>query len=440
MTSPSDDVDYVIDLGNNNKCSVEARPQISYAKGGSLPWRVMGTFTQCDDHITISVEQQDVVGPRKDSDLVVALKTGCLIFRQCELRYEGPTLLTIGAFGKHESGGAGHVPSRADCRPEGRSEEAAQAAAATLIALFWRQRFVRMAQNWRSEAARQQRRLPVKLGDLRLLGPAGSGGQGRVRWAEYAGNIVAVKFIRLRTPQHVQMLLREKECMQVCQSPFVVGLVQTWVMRAQAYICQEACEGSLCDLLWQHPLADEAVRFSVACALIALGVCRDRRVIHRDLKSSNLLVAPNGYIKLGDFGLARRLEFGELAHTLVGTPGFFPPECGSGQGYGYPREIWSVGVLAFELTFGYPPFDDMAETQRGIASVTFECAAKAFIHDALQQVPWRRPTLQSLRQHTWFAGLDWESIERQDFVVPRPPVWRDLGRPPLNSWPWEAHF
>ena len=83
------------------------------------------------------------------------------------------------------------------------------------------------------------------------------------------------------------------------------------------------------------------------------------RVIHRDLKLGNLFLNDKMEVKIGDFGLATKLEFdGERKRTICGTPNYIAPEVLEGkQGHSYEVDIWSIGVIIYTLIIGKPPFE-----------------------------------------------------------------------------------
>ena len=83
------------------------------------------------------------------------------------------------------------------------------------------------------------------------------------------------------------------------------------------------------------------------------------KVIHRDLKLGNLFLSEKLEIKLGDFGLAAKVEFdGEKKRTICGTPNYIAPEILEGKtGHSYEVDIWSLGVILYTLLIGKPPFE-----------------------------------------------------------------------------------
>ena len=91
----------------------------------------------------------------------------------------------------------------------------------------------------------------------------------------------------------------------------------------------------------------------------ALKYLHAHRIIHRDLKLGNLFLNDKMEIKLGDFGLATKLDFdGEKKRTICGTPNYIAPEVLEGKcGHSYEVDVWSLGVIIYTLIIGKPPFE-----------------------------------------------------------------------------------
>lgn len=91
---------------------------------------------------------------------------------------------------------------------------------------------------------------------------------------------------------------------------------------------------------------------------LALKHVHDRKILHRDLKSQNIFLTKNNMIKLGDFGIARVLsETKSKAKTVVGTPYYLSPEIIQSKPYSFKSDIWSLGVLLYEMCALQPPFN-----------------------------------------------------------------------------------
>jgi len=84
----------------------------------------------------------------------------------------------------------------------------------------------------------------------------------------------------------------------------------------------------------------------------------DRKIIHRDIKCQNVFLTSSNIIKMGDFGIARVLNHtNEVARSMVGTPYYLSPEIIQGRPYSFKSDIWSLGVMFYELCALKPPFD-----------------------------------------------------------------------------------
>jgi NIMA (never in mitosis gene a)-related kinase len=84
----------------------------------------------------------------------------------------------------------------------------------------------------------------------------------------------------------------------------------------------------------------------------------DKKILHRDLKSQNIFLTKSEFVKLGDFGIARVLTHTkDIAKTVVGTPYYLSPEIIENRPYSFASDIWSLGVLLYEMCALRPPFD-----------------------------------------------------------------------------------
>lgn len=84
----------------------------------------------------------------------------------------------------------------------------------------------------------------------------------------------------------------------------------------------------------------------------------DRKIIHRDLKGQNVFLTSKGIVKIGDFGIAKVLaQTVAKARTVVGTPYYLSPEVVQSQPYTLSTDVWSIGVMLYEMCALKPPFD-----------------------------------------------------------------------------------
>jgi NIMA (never in mitosis gene a)-related kinase len=92
--------------------------------------------------------------------------------------------------------------------------------------------------------------------------------------------------------------------------------------------------------------------------LLSIKHIHDRKILHRDLKSQNIFLTSRNIVKLGDFGIARVLSHTRSnAKTVVGTPYYLSPEIIENKPYNFKSDVWSLGVLLYEMCALGPPFN-----------------------------------------------------------------------------------
>ncbi|XP_035269171.1 serine/threonine-protein kinase pim-1-like [Anguilla anguilla] len=153
-------------------------------------------------------------------------------------------------------------------------------------------------------------------------------------------------------------------------------------------------------------MEESLARFVLQQVVQATVHCRDRGVLHRDIKSRNLLIQTEDlHVKLIDFGCGDLLT--EAPYTnFAGTRLFQPPEwVMDGEYHGRPATVWSLGVLLFALVCGSRPFrreqDIIGSELRFKEGVSDEC--KNLIRWCLQRDPAKRPILEQILQHQWMT-------------------------------------
>jgi tRNA A-37 threonylcarbamoyl transferase component Bud32 len=220
------------------------------------------------------------------------------------------------------------------------------------------------------------------LGHYRIASKVGEGGMGAVYRAqdEVLHRDVAIKVVSSRTvadKSAKDFLLAEARAASSLSHPNICTIHQVGEAGQELYIVMELIEGKpLSALIGGEGLPVESVlRYGVQIAG-ALGHSHSRNIVHRDLKSSNVMVTPEGLVKVLDFGLARRLikqvfdESGQTLDTreitgrstqestggLTGTLPYMAPEVLRGEEADYRSDIWALGIVLYEAASGNLPF------------------------------------------------------------------------------------
>ena len=248
---------------------------------------------------------------------------------------------------------------------------------------------------------------------LRFQRPIGLGGQGGVWLAVDAGNGIrcAVKQVRkgrlAALPRKSAMrVFTEKEALDECQHPFITRLHATFQDASSVYFCLELVQGGdMFGLLDMFPtgLREDHARFYTACVALALRHIHSRGYVYRDVKLENVLIGADGYVKLCDFGFAKRVSDART-FTKCGTDEYAPPEVVWGQGRSTAADWWGLGILLHEMFTGRPPFEGRS-AQEIFTMIEQYTRGGAEAAAALQQTVTRTAEDLSAEAGTFLIGL-----------------------------------
>ena len=251
----------------------------------------------------------------------------------------------------------------------------------------------------------------------------GEGSYGSVRRGIHrkTNQVRAIKIISKNMIKLLPKFRQEIAIMKSLEHPNIVRLYETYEDVAFIYLVMELCEGGeLFDqIIAQGFFTERAAAVAVKQMLSAILYLHNHGVCHRDLKPENFLLASRSIdspLKLIDFGLSGRFTPDQPMRTKSGTPYYVAPEVLSGS-YNELCDEWSVGVLAYVLLCGYPPFNgntDQAILQRvRIGRFFFPPAewngvsaeGKDFISRLLELKPAKRMTAKEALDHPWIKNV-----------------------------------
>ncbi|CAF0801945.1 unnamed protein product [Adineta steineri] len=186
-------------------------------------------------------------------------------------------------------------------------------------------------------------------------------GNGGVVWKvrhKPTNKIMARKLIYLEVkPALKNQIIRELKVLHQCNSPYIVGFYGTFAVEAQISICMEYMDGGSLDLILKKfmRIPENILGRITVAVLRGLSYLRERhRIMHRDVKPSNILVNQQGEIKLCDFGVSAQLV-DSTVQTFIGTRSYMSPERLEGAHYGVMSDIWSLGLSLVEMAVGRYP-------------------------------------------------------------------------------------
>ncbi|GIY23983.1 hypothetical protein CEXT_166861 [Caerostris extrusa] len=174
----------------------------------------------------------------------------------------------------------------------------------------------------------------------------------------FAGKVVSKTM--LLKPHHKEKMFQEIQIHSTLSHQYIVHLDSYFEDESSMYIILELCrKRSLMEMHKRRKtLTVPEVRYFMRQIVLACKYMHDNKVIHRDLKLGNLFINDDMEIKVGDFGLATRINHdGERKKTLCGTPNYIAPEILNKKGHSYEVDIWSLGCIMYTLLVGSPPFE-----------------------------------------------------------------------------------
>jgi len=275
----------------------------------------------------------------------------------------------------------------------------------------------------------------------------------------------AMNKAKIAASGQVPNVIQEKQLLQSLNSPFVLKLFGVFQTAHEVVMVTEVVEGvDLWTAIYQEGLVPKRTGVPHHLAplyatgiILALDHMHAKGIAYRDIKAENVMIDRQGYAKVIDLGLAKRLDSCEKAYTLCGTPDYVSPEMICKSGHDWRTDLWSLGVLIFEMIQGRTPFlpknrseeNDVTAVltnivlagKNGICLSTSMDAragntphARALVSQLLTGKPQARlgPTATkdavtaTLLSHDYFASsIDVEAVRSRTFVPEWAPDWEE---------------
>jgi tetratricopeptide (TPR) repeat protein len=211
----------------------------------------------------------------------------------------------------------------------------------------------------------KKRKRPRRLGPYEIIEEIGHGGMARVFRArhEETGRIVALKLLMpelTAQPAFIKRFHREVETLKSLEHPRIVPVLDVGEEGTFHYYVMEYMEGDNLESCLRRSTGisvSETLRFARAVAE-ALDYAHNKGIIHRDIKPANIMTDAAGNIKLADFGIAKDLEATRLTVTgsIIGTADYMSPEQAEGKRVTRRSDVYSLGVVLYEMLTGKVPF------------------------------------------------------------------------------------
>jgi hypothetical protein len=284
-----------------------------------------------------------------------------------------------------------------------------------------------------------------ELDDFIVLQTIGIGSFGRVHLARLKANgeYYALKVMRkedIIQYKQVEHILNEKHILEEINHPFIINMLCGFQDNTNIYIATDfSCGGELFSFLRaQKYFTNDIAKFYAAEVIVVFEYLHSKDIIYRDLKPENILLDETGHIRLIDFGFAKRVT--DVTYTLCGTPDYLAPEIIQSKPYSQAVDWYALGVLIYEMLAGYPPFynENHVELYQQILEGKYSFppqishTARDLIRKLLQPDLSKRfgnlkGGVEDIKNHKWFAGVNWEHVENKLIIPPYIPRCRYNG-------------
>ena len=282
----------------------------------------------------------------------------------------------------------------------------------------------------------------IELNDLYFIEHLGSGKFGSVSLVHNNTFIYAIK-AQIKQNANVnkrfaEYLINERKIMFNLDHPFIIKIVKSLKNEFCVFFLLEFINGiSLNSLLYRKvpiKLTIFDIIFYIASVLLATDYIHKKRIVHRDIKPTNIMISKTGFVKLIDFGTSKFIN--DYTCSLLGTPHYIAPEILAGKGYSFSCDFWSIGILTYEIYYKKFPFGNYAKDAMDVYNEIIYCdqvnfeqvnnedfafvsMLQDFIKGLLEKEPEKRLcSLKKIKKLRIFEDFDWNKLLNKEIKPP----------------------
>ena len=237
----------------------------------------------------------------------------------------------------------------------------------------------------------------------------------------------------------VESVLGEKNLLSKLHHSFIVNMIYSFQDNDFLYLVMDLLPGGNLryHLCVKRRFNEKQNKFLIGCILVGLEYIHSQCILHRDIKPENLVFDNNGYLRITDFGIAKKYVVNNKKDTS-GTVGYLAPEILCNQNHTYSIDYYAVGIIAYELAYGHRPYigrtkhevKQLILTQQAFIEYDelpngYHDEAADFINQLIQRKPKNRLGRDSISEvinHPWLQGFDWEGMKQKNlraYYIPK---------------------
>ena len=242
-----------------------------------------------------------------------------------------------------------------------------------------------------------------------------------------------IKKSRIKNEKDYQHILEQRKILEQLDHPFITKLNFSFQTERKLYIITDYIPGG--SLLYHirnlGKFKEEIAKIYIAQIILAIEYLHKKSIIYRSLTPEGINLDLNGYIKLNDFSFSKSniFYYSNCTSTFCGTSEYLAPEIIEGKKYGKCVDIWCLGILMYEMIFGFPPFIDdnlnklykkiiLNEPNFNFDNVKISKLAKDLIMKMLNKNVDKRIGIYKIKKHDFFQGINFNDLLNKKIQMP----------------------
>lgn len=229
----------------------------------------------------------------------------------------------------------------------------------------------------------------------------------------------------------IDNVLGEKLLLSQLHHPFIVNMIYSFQDHDNLYLVMDLLPGGNLryHISIKRRFTEKQNKFLIGCILVGLEYIHSQNILHRDIKPENLVFDSRGYLRITDFGIAKKYKVNNRKDTS-GTVGYLAPEVLCNENHNFSIDYYAVGIITFELAYGHRPYIGKTKSEIKHLILTrqvqidydelpegYSNEAADFINKLIQRKPKNRLGKDSINEvinHPWLNGFDWEELKKKN--------------------------